>query len=79
VTRTDRTVQELRHALVIGDTLTGYAYRTGSSDSVRVTLALAEVRRIEGRARSAGTLLAMSAVLLVALFVGLMAFASNIA
>jgi hypothetical protein len=54
VTRTDSAVYELRHAQVAGDSLTGYARSAGTGDTVRMALPLAEVRRIEGRGRTAG-------------------------
>jgi hypothetical protein len=49
VTRADLTVQELRRVRMVRDSLIGYARPAGAGDSVRVALALAEVRRIEAR------------------------------
>ena len=70
VTSADLTVRELRHAQVARDSLVGYARSTGMSDSVRVALAIAEVRRIEAPGRTAGTAIGVFFGALLALLIG---------
>jgi hypothetical protein len=75
VTRADTTVQELRHALLARDSLIGYARPAATGDSVRVALALADVRKVEARGRSAGVAVGVFVGVLLALGVAAQAAA----